>query len=155
MKVHRALWVVLLLLALHPASAESQAQTQPDPTLLSVQGERSPVAAGILEWFVPTAGFGYAGDWSRGIWPNALRLGGTVLFFTTLFEDSTLFSDEWECGAACKTGLVISAVGGIWAIAGAVDATHDFNNQLRAAASRVSLSPLPGGGFFVGLKFRR
>jgi hypothetical protein len=45
---------------------------------VSGQSERSPVLAGALELFVPTAGFAYAGDWERGLLPNAVRIGSVV-----------------------------------------------------------------------------
>lgn len=155
MKGHRSLWVVVLLLVFIPASAESQVQNEPDPTPASVEGEVSPFTAGLLEWLIPTAGFGYAGDWNRGLWPNAVRVGGTVLFFASVFGDSNLLSDDWECGTACNVGLILSAVGGIWAVSGAVSTAKDHNDRLRFASSVVTLAPLPGGGLSVGLKFRR
>ena len=50
------------------AAAQSANGNPPGPGVHT----HSPVAAGLIEWLIPTAGFAYGGDWTRGFLPNAL-----------------------------------------------------------------------------------
>ena len=145
---------VLLVLTSAPLLAQAPT-TDPSPanpaSAQDVEGTRSAVAAGVLEWLVPTAGYAYAGDWGRGLLPNAVRLGGFVLFITQ-YEVNVFFADDDECPSGCVLGLVMAAAGSIWAIAGSVAATQNHNDRLREAASQLVLLPGPYGGLTVGLR---
>jgi hypothetical protein len=146
------LGAVLFTLTPDPVHSQLSIEQETEATS-SVPGTRSPVAAGFLEYIIPTAGFAYGGDWRRGLLPNALRIGGLVLVVSR--SELGLFGTESECQTECKAGFVLAVVGSIWAIAGAVDTTNEFNDRLRAASAQVTISPFAGGGLSIGLRVFR
>jgi len=125
------------------ASAQSAAGNPPD----SGAHTHSPVAAGLIEWIVPTAGFAYGGDWTRGFLPNAVRIGGLVGILATCDGPGDTTGDG--CGAFA----IVSLAGGIWAIVGAVSTAQDHNAGVRAATSRLEVSPGPEQSLGLGLRF--
>lgn len=137
------IWGLVLLAGIAPpASAQA-----PEAGQQAVAHEHSPFVAGLVEWILPTAGFAYAGDWKRGLAPNAARVGGMVLLLSTYDEDTE------DCPAACAVGAVAFLGGTVWAIYGAVVTAKDHNGRLRAAASRMDLGPGPEGSLSMGLRF--
>jgi len=156
MKIPMILITGGFVLAFTMEPALSQVSADEDAAVdAPVAGTRSPVAAALLEWLVPTAGYAYAGNWSRGLLPNAFRVGGTVLALATSIEDSAFFGDEWECSTGCQVGIAMGVVGTVWAIAGAVVETNRLNERVRAAASLANVTTLPGGGLSIGLRLRQ
>lgn len=70
---------IVALAALLASPVAGQAPPQPIPVdSASVVGARSPLVAGLLEFYVPTVGYAYAGDWTRGLLPTAVRGAATV-----------------------------------------------------------------------------
>lgn len=61
------IWILSTLLAVVPSVAEGQ----PADTVF-VGTQHSPWTGGLLEFAFPTAGFAYAGDWSRLREPRGL-----------------------------------------------------------------------------------
>ena len=45
--------------------------------------EHSATVAGIVEWFLPTAGYAYGGDWNAGFLSNGVRIGAFVGLLST------------------------------------------------------------------------
>jgi hypothetical protein len=152
MRVSTLLIVSWILLLLAPVPVRSQVNEEGNVRTAPARETRSPVAAGFLEGIVPTAGYAYGGHWSRGLLPNAVRVGGLVL--AVAHFDLALFGGTSECPTGCQAGLVIALAGSVWAIAGAVDTVNDFNDRFIAASSRVLLLPSPEGQLEIGMRFR-
>lgn len=113
-------------------------------TEVVVVSEKSSWAAGVLEWAIPTAGYAYAGNWSRGIPPAIIRISGAVLWFSDLGLDP--FADT-SCEGACVVGAVLTVGGTIWGVADAAATAKRENKKRRAAAVRgVGIIPEFGGG---------
>ena len=77
--------LILLSLALAvtaspPTVVEGQ-QATTDTVVVS--GERFPLVSGVLEFYLPTIGFAYGGDWKRGLIPNAFRVGSFIGLYLT------------------------------------------------------------------------
>ena len=91
------------------------------------EARKSAGVAVLLEWLVPTVGHAYAGNWKRGLLPNAVRVSGAVLFAVGLSEgsDGDVYSGETELG------LVMMAGGTIWAMVRAGRTARDYNDGLR------------------------
>lgn len=137
-----AVFTCLLLSGVSGGAAAQSANGNPPG---SGAHTHSPVAAGLIEWLIPTAGFAYGGDWTRGFLPNALRIGGLVGLLATCDGpgDST--------GDGCGSFAIVSVAGGIWAIVGAVSTARDHNAGVIAATSRLEVSPGPERSLSVGL----
>lgn len=156
-------WSVILIaagflfLSCTTRACAQEPQDQEVPERPNVEGTRSPLAAGLLEWAVPTVGYAYAGNWRRGIVPNLVVVGGLVLTLNAFVEESmdVWTADEPECDTGCWIGLALLVGGKIWAIAGAVDEASDFNRRLRGAVSAMTLETTAGGGLSVGLRVNR
>lgn len=115
-----------------------------------VGSRHSAFAAGFLEFVFPTAGFAYAGDWTRGFLPNAVRIGSGIAFDVS-YDEAT-----YECDDACTVWAVGFLAATVWAIVGAVRTAHDYNETIRTQPpSSLLLEPSPGGGWSVGLRLRR
>jgi hypothetical protein len=137
--------VGILLSSAMQAAAQEPSDTLPAGTPeVVVISEKSSWAAGVLEWAIPTAGYAYAGNWSRGIPPAVVRITGAALWFSDLGIDPFA---ETSCKGACIVGVVLTAGGTIWGVADAVTTTKRENEKRRAAAVRgVGVVPEFGRG---------
>ncbi len=114
-----------------------------------VEGLRSPLAAGALDFFVPIAGHAYAGNWTRGI-PSAVvslisagvaagaagQCTGEVL--GAIFEaEKDPCSDE---ASTLNVALVVFAASRVW---GAVSAAATANAHNRRILEAVTLEVVP------------
>jgi hypothetical protein len=123
--------------------AGTQAQDSPPsrnddaPSVLAIS-EKSAVAAGVLEWVFPTLGYGYAGDWSRGL-PSALvRIAGIFLIIDHQF---VIFGEPPPCQGQCILGTVMAVGGSIWAIVDAGRTANRENERRRAAVLGATVVP--------------
>lgn len=131
----------LLLIALLGASAL--------PSRAMAQSNRSSGLASTLELFIPTAGFAYAGEWTRGLLPNAVRIGSVVGIVSHCDPDR---GDRGTCAAFAGVLLVSH----IWATVGAANTARDRNRSLGAAAPRLVVLQGPAdGALSVGLRLAR
>lgn len=137
----RIMWGIALCFAAF-ASTPSRASAQDVGPL---PHHHSPVAAGVIEWFLPTAGFAYAGDWSRGMLPNVVRIGAWVGLL------ATSNNPDDSCEGSCQIWgtAVIGAT--IWSVIGAVRTAGDHNAGNRDTASRFFIGPDSQGGLSVGV----
>lgn len=123
------------------------------PATVSAQNEplepHTPNAfgAGLLEWLVPTAGYAYAGDWTAGLVPNGVRIGGLVMLFAGYDEAGE------QCGSTCAVGAFAGIAGTIWAIAGAASTAANRSARVRESGSPLIVGPSRSGGLAVGLRF--
>ncbi len=132
---------VLLAFAL---AGPAQAQTQAVDTVY-VGSHHSPWTAGVVEWVLPSAGFAYAGDWKRGLLPNAIRVASIVTIVAGAEDDGD------SCGNGCAAlGLTVVA-STIWAVIGAVNTAHDHNARVREPRSFI-MGPAPQGGVSLGFR---
>jgi len=130
--------ILMFLVAFGTSEAAAQANTH------------SPVAAGIIEWLTfPTLGYAYAGDWSRGLLPNAVRVGTIVGFLSTYDDDGD------QCSSACAVWGVAAVASTVWAVVGAVNTAKDHNRVVAGPPDMVFLRPSPTGGLSVGLSIGR
>ena len=109
MKIKETLIILVTLVVLLPNPAESQTGTKLEgESAVAEEGRRSPALAGVLDLLLPTAGHAYAGDWAKGLLPNAIRLGGLAFSIATMEEreaEIQLFSDTYhECTTVCSIG---------------------------------------------------
>jgi hypothetical protein len=141
----RMLLIVAALALLVPATARCQAAET-----VRVGSTHSALAAGLLEWVFPTAGFAYAGDWKRGLLPNVLRVGSYVGFVAT--ADWISGGNECEGDAACVVFGLSSVATTVWAIVGAVHAAQDYNASIVQQASGLFVQPSGHGGVAVGFR---
>lgn len=114
------------------------------------QGERSPVLAGGLELFLPTVGFGYAGDWQRGLLPNVVRVGSVVGIVATDVCDSAEGND-----ATCAVLAGTLAIAHVWATIGAVNTARDHNRTVGQGSTALLLRPGQSGSLRIGMSLRR
>jgi hypothetical protein len=100
---------------------------------------KSPLAAGLLEWFtVPTVGYAYAGDWSRGIPSGLVRLTGFGLVLSAVNVDEPV---DDACGGRCALGLAMFLGGSAWAVIDAVNTAERENDRRRSTSAGVSALP--------------
>ena len=83
---------------------------------------RSAGLAVLLEWFVPTVGHAYAGNWKRGLLPNAVRVSGGVLL------SSALLHGDLSTGTF-EAGVIMMAAGTVWAMARAGKTARAYNER--------------------------
>lgn len=145
---------LLLLLAAPPALTGQNPEPEPDVVAGPVAvSEKSAFAAGAIEWFVPTGGYAYAGDWARGIPPALLRVVGLALFVQGY--ELGIFSES-SCDGSCTAGILLATAGTVWGIAGAAATARRTNERLREEArSRVSITPVrgpDGTGVRIGMR---
>ena len=149
-RVHMA-WGVLLLLPVH-AGAQVTERVPSDSVQTIVVTEKSAFAAGALEYLIPTVGYAYAGNWSRGILPNLVRVGGLALVVS---QQLTVFGEPPPCEGRCTVGLVMALGGTVWAIVDAVNTAKRENQRRRAAAGVVIVPTLdqdrPGAAISVAV----
>ena len=147
--------ILVALMASLPTPVKSQAEPQPEPqSAESVGSRRSPVLAGALEYFIPTIGHAYAGDWKRGIGSNIVRIGGVILVAIEQQGSEGVLPSDSGCAEMCLIGVGVAAVGTAWAIWSAVKTANDFNNERSTAPLTLTLSPTPDGGFLIGGQIR-
>ena len=106
---------------------------QPSDSLRSFS-YRNPYAAGILEWVIPTLGYAYAGRWSKGLLPTAIRIGGIVLYTGIDHGEGS----EWY--RDYKTPLIVATVGTVWAVTGAANTARKRNLKLRKAIETTNIT---------------
>jgi len=136
------LGLAVAVLASQPTVVQGQQDT------VDVGGERSNVLSGVIELYLPTVGFAYAGDWKRGLLPNAIRIGSFIGLLSTIdFLDSSSSSDT-------AAGLWAIAFLGttVWAVVEAVNTANDRNRAVRLRRAQLSVAPAPFGGVSVGLR---
>jgi hypothetical protein len=133
--VHVA-WGVLLLLPMH-AGAQVTPTARSDSVQTIVVADKSAFAAGALEWMIPTVGYAYAGNWSRGILPGLVRISGMGLLFSHL---SLMWLEDAPCRGRCVAGCVMGLGGAVWAVVDAANTAKRENRRRRAAAG-VSIVP--------------
>lgn len=134
--------VVCALACLLSATALDAQERAPAADTVYVAGQRSPFAAGLLETALPTGGYAYAGDWGRGLLPNALRVASLFGIVGTC-DDTEEGCAEWSVAYLALT---------VWAVWGAVDTAQDHNRSLSGAMRRVSVGPGPEGGIALGVR---
>jgi hypothetical protein len=145
---------LLLLLTIPRALSGQDPEPGPDPVSEPVVvSEKSPFAAGVIEWALPTAGYAYAGDWSRAIPSGIVRVAG---FAMVVGQQFTIFGDPPPCEGTCIAGAILLAGGTLWGVLDAAATARRTNERLREEAlSRVSISPVrgpDGTGMRIGLR---
>ena len=137
------LGLMLAALVLQPTVVEGQQATT---DTMFVDGERSNVLSGVLELYLPTVGFAYAGDWKRGFLPNAFRVGSIIGLLSTV--------DFLDSSSDTAAGLwAIAFLGAtVWAVVEAVNTANDRNRAVRLRRAQLSVAPAPFGGVSVGLR---
>ena len=113
----------------------------PEPEATQASDHRSPVVAGLIEPFVPTLGYAYAGDWRRGLLPAGVRVVGVGLIVHGLSKATVdgLFGGDADCGSQCSLGLGMFMVGTVWGTVGAARTAHLHNRNVAGAS--ISLQP--------------
>lgn len=136
-----------------------QTATSPsDSAQVVVVSEKSPWVAGALEYFVPTLGYGYAGNWKRGLPTAVARVAGLALLLGDAFDDISIMgptSDPPPCEGRCVVGVALIVVGSVWAIADASAEAKRYNARQHARA--VAMSPIlspRGWGVSVAVSVR-
>jgi hypothetical protein len=111
--------------------------------------KKYPIAAGVLEFLYPTAGYAYAGNWSRGFPPALVRVTGAVL----LAEFAIGYMAALPCTARCATGAAMYFGGTIWAVFDAGATATRTNVRKLEASGGISVYPTLGQeGFGVGAR---
>src|SRR5688572_13471223 len=118
----RSCYLLAVVVAAASASPTTVAGQAADTVY--VGSTHSPTASGIIEFLVPTAGFAYAGDWTRGFLPNAFRIATSIGFGVT--SDGPQ-NDVCENDTACTIWGVAALATTVWAIVGAVNTAKDHN----------------------------
>lgn len=135
--------LVAVIISVSPSVAEAQAGDS-----VYVGERRSPIAAGIIELIIPTAGYAYAGDWKRSFLPNAFRLIATVGYDVA---DGRVENFDTNCGNTCKgwtTALVATAA---WGVVGSVMTAREHNRNVVRNNTTLVLTPGTAGGWRVGV----
>ena len=84
-------------------------------SLASSPGNKSAVAAGALEYLVPTLGHAYAGDWDKGLPPLLVFVAGIAV----AIEGSDHCVEGERC-AMLLAGVATMVTGKVWGIYSAV-----------------------------------
>lgn len=122
-----------------------------------VAGLRSPLAAGVLDFFVPIAGHAYAGRWTRGIPSATVTLVSATVAAAAAGQCAgevigALFQGEEdpcrEEARVTNVALVVFAASRVW---GAVSAalTADAHNRRILDAATLDVVPRAQGAFLV------
>lgn len=151
MRVTHALLLLALAFLLLPAALRAQDVVSPaaDPAPVFIQ-ERSPVLAGVLDVFIPTAGYAYAGNWKRGLPSAAVRVVGLVLVMEHIVV--TPLWGETDCDAGCIIGQVLLLGGTAWAGWDAAATARRTNERLRSRVLGLTLAPSGSGGMRMGVR---
>ena len=134
---------ISLFIVSTPSYAQS-ADTTVDTVYVGVA--HSPTTAGVMEMFLPSAGFAYAGDWKRGLLPNALRLTAIVGIVTT----ADVLANT--CDGICNAWQVLFVASTVWSIVGAVKTANQHNALIQRSKVGMSLERSPSGGISWGLR---
>lgn len=132
------------------AGAQDVPTADGDSASVVVVSEKSPVAAGVLEWVFPTIGYAYAGNWTRGLPSGLVRITGAVLIVSQQF---VIFGEPPPCRDECVAGAIMLVGGTVWAIIDAGRTASKENERRRASLLGASVAPTfgPAG---AGLAFR-
>ena len=94
---------------------------------------KSALAAGVLEYVVPTAGYAYADAWTQGLLPGAVRVSGLTALLWVMADALTgePGDDEPpdECRTMCVYGIAATTVGYVWGVTGAVKAAKRWTPE--------------------------
>lgn len=117
-----------------------------DDVVQSVESERSPLAAAMLQAVLPPLplGYLYAGELRRSLLPTGLMVGGSVVFVLEVTE-LVDWTDEDKSSALLYVGLGAMMAGYVYGIIDAADAARDHNDRLKRGAPSVALMPTPHG----------
>lgn len=137
--------LLVLLVGTLLLTAPSRGAAQSPEVVASVESP-SPFVSGFLEYWLPTAGYAYAGDWKRGLLPNAVRMGGMVLFIKNLDGGS---------GGQFVLGLFSGFGGTVWAVVGASKTASRRSHAPRPIESGLVVSPSAVGGIEIGYRWVR
>lgn len=139
------------------ATEFAHAQQQPSADDMDDAGWRNEWIAVGLEFYLPTVGHAYAGDWKRGIMPAALR---TIGLAGALYAYSTdCYSDDSFCGWGLGVGGTVAFFSGwVWSCVSAHRTARDWNRSLRerlGIETSLMIRPVRADRFEVvaGLRF--
>lgn len=143
-----------LLLALVAVAVPLSASGQQDVVEEADAGSaRSPVAAAVVELYVPLLGYHYAGDWKRGIPPAVLWTAGVA---GLAYASKCVPGDRREgCSrtreAAGELGWAAAAISRLWGAVGAFRTAREHNRN-RPDSGRFDVRAGSGGGLDVGVR---
>jgi hypothetical protein len=145
--------VLLSLLVVQGLLLPTEAMTQeriPDPPRVVVVPGKSPFLAGALEIItLPTIGYAYAGNWTRGFPSAAVRILGFALWREQLYWSPP------PCQAQCIAGAIMLYGGWIWAASDAAGTARRTNEERRTEALRGAVLPtLHRGSLGVQIQLR-
>lgn len=144
-------FIVLLSTAVRVQAQDTPTTPEADAPPVVVVSEKSPVAAGVLEWVLPTLGYGYAGNWTRGIPPALVRITGATLVLSQYGLPG--FGEPQPCEGECVVGVVMAVGATIWAIVDAGRTASRENARRRdtifGSAAMPTLGPTGRG---IGLR---
>ena len=95
------------------------------PEARAQEESKSPVLAAALEVAIPTFGYAYAGDWSRGIPLALVRVVGVGLVIEQQWC-LCIFEEPPPCEGRCIVGVAMAIGGAVWA---AIDAASTARRQ--------------------------
>jgi hypothetical protein len=152
------LFLSATLLLLLPKDCVSQANSSPparDTPQVVVVSEKSPFLAGALEVItLPTIGYAYAGNWTRGLPSAAVRILGLALWG----EQLDPIGPPPPCEARCAVGAIMLLGGWIWAASDAAGTARRTNEERRAEALGAIVLPTLEGrrvGVLIQLRIPR
>ncbi len=124
--------VILIMFIVFLSSAQPLAKLNAVPydstytTSIELQ-KKSLYGAYILETFVPTLGFLYAGDWKKGLLPEATKFGGIVIAFSQV--DLNLLGGETEIrnDFIFGVGVLMTIAGFEWTYSRLADLINEHN----------------------------
>ena len=148
---------LLFLSAAHLLLLPNEGVSQANPSFpardlpqVAVISEKSPFLAGTLEITLPTLGYAYAGDWTRGLPSAGVRILGLLLWG----EQLSPYGPP-PCDAKCVAGGVMLIGGLIWAAKDAAGTARRTNEGRRAEAlGAIVLPTLEGGKLGMLIQFR-
>ena len=145
---------ILLALATSLQAQDTSRAPASNTAQVVVISEKSAVGAGVLEWAIPTVGYAYAGNWSRGIPSALIRIAGGLLVIDQQF---VIFGDPPPCEGQCILGGAMALGGTIWAVIDAGGTARRENERRRQAARGPMVVPTfgeAGPGLSVRIPFR-
>jgi len=115
--------------------------------------EKSPATAGLLEAFtLPTLGYAYAEQWSRGLLPALGQVTGILLVAEQQYC-LCIFEEPPPCDGQCVAGIVLAVGSRLWAV---IDASATVRRR-RASAGIAEPGVMVAPSFRhgrVGVAFR-
>ena len=114
--------------------------------------------AGVLEWAVPLAGHGYAGDVARGLLPNVpVLVGAASVMVACRVDPDCGYGREWG-GWVVVTSVLAMLVGKYWAVSSAIDTAKRTNELLRDRPgikdAGIGISVTPARQIAIGVVVR-